>query len=337
MASVAVDRDAEWTATADPAERTRRLDTLRIRLADAATTASTMASAADRTAIETAQDSVGALAVVDPSSLDALELRSWLEGIEGIRRSVDAIGVAATGAIDRANTFGAQGFFSARSAVKHMCRLSGPEAHRRVRVARLHAALPDWREAHAAGRVGIAHTELMARVTANPDIPAWPLDRDAPQLLDDAIRLPYDEFERRARTWEALADADGDRSRNERRISRRHVQVRSLPEGGGHAPAACPTSTAPSSTPSSPGSSRPSGRPTGPRPAAASVTTPRFGPSNEPRPTGEPTHCSPWPAQLHRRRRDRTGRAPPSTCSSTEQRSTRTSPANVAIPPTTAT
>ena len=55
--------------------------------------------------------------------------------------------VAAAGAIDRSNPFRDQGFFSAKTVIKHMCKLSGPEAHRRVQTARLHEALPDW--AHA--------------------------------------------------------------------------------------------------------------------------------------------------------------------------------------------
>ncbi|HUS43871.1 MAG TPA: hypothetical protein VMY16_14500 [Ilumatobacteraceae bacterium] len=34
--------------------------------------------------------------------------------------------------------------------------LSGPEAHRRVQTARLHEALPEWADAEADGRVGVA-------------------------------------------------------------------------------------------------------------------------------------------------------------------------------------
>ena len=54
----------------------------------------------------------------------------------------------------------------------------------------------------------------------------------APALLDDAIGLSFDEFERRARTWEALADPDGDRDRNQRAHANRDVRIRPRPEGG---------------------------------------------------------------------------------------------------------
>ena len=90
----------------------------------------------------------------------------------GTATQVEAAAVAAAGAIDRSNPFREQGFFSAKTVIKHMCKLSGPEAHRRVQTARLHDALPDWAQAEADGQVGVAHTELMARIAANPRIPA---------------------------------------------------------------------------------------------------------------------------------------------------------------------
>jgi hypothetical protein len=206
------------------------LQQVRLRLVEEETTRPATDTAA--AVIGAADRAVDALHEVDPSALDGTELRSWLEGLERLRRSIDAAAIAATGAIDRSNPFRAQGFLSAKSAIKHMCRLSGPEAHRRVQAARLHEALPAWAEAAADGKVGVAQTRLMARIAANPDISAGLLERDAPALLDDAERLPHDEFERRARTWESLADADGADRAHERRTARRNVEVRPQPGGG---------------------------------------------------------------------------------------------------------
>lgn len=175
---------------------------------------------------------VATLHDVDPTTLDAVTMRAWLEGIEQVRRTVEAAAIAAAGAIDRSNPFRGQGFFSAKSAVKHMCKLSGAEAHRRVQTARLHAGLPEWGQCEADGRVGVAQSELMARVAANPRLPADVVERDSPTLLDDAVNLSFDHFERNVRTWEALADPDGDRARNERQHANRDVQLRPRPEGG---------------------------------------------------------------------------------------------------------
>lgn len=212
------------------AERLAGLERARLRLVDERDGRTPAENAAD--VLDGAERAIAELTDIDPSGLDAAELRAWMEGVERLRRTVEAVAAATAAAIERSNPFRAQGFFSTKSVVKHVCRLSGPDAHRRVQVARLHGALPDWAEAQADGAVGVAQTQLMARIASNPDIPATVLERDAPRLLDDAIRLPHDEFERRARTWEALADADGDRMRNERRIARRDVMIRSNPDGG---------------------------------------------------------------------------------------------------------
>ncbi len=81
--------------------------------------------------------------------------------------------------------------------------------------------LGEWAQAARAGAVGVAQSEAMARVTANPRIDPDVLARDAGMLLDDAINLPYVEFERNLRTWEARADPVGDHTRNERAHQRR--------------------------------------------------------------------------------------------------------------------
>jgi hypothetical protein len=220
-----VDEDVEPdTATADAIGR---VEALRSQLAATFDDRPAAGGVVDRAAAATA-----ALHDVDPAAFDAVEMRAWLEGVERTRRSVEAAAVAAARAVDRSNPFREQGFFTAKSVVKHMCRLSGPEAHRRVQTARLHAGLPAWDDAEVDGQVGVAQSELMARVVANPRVPAEIVERDSPALLDDAIELSYDDFERHVRTWEALADPDGDRARNDRQHANRDVRLRPRPEGG---------------------------------------------------------------------------------------------------------
>ncbi len=208
----------------------QRLDAIRLRLVESIESAPVGELAAG--AVRRATTAVVALGDIDCSTMDAGELRGWLEGIEQLRRSIEATTVAAAGAVDRRNPFRGQGFFSAKTVIKHMCRLSGPEAHRRVQTARFHEALPDWATAEADGVVGVAQCELMARIAANPRLESAVLERDAPALLDDAIKQSFDEFERRARTWEALADPAGDLARNERQKANRDVMLRPRPDGG---------------------------------------------------------------------------------------------------------
>ncbi len=219
-----LDRAGEHSGTSSSLER---LEALRSRLA-----ATIDDAPAPTEVVERAAAATGGLHDVDPSGFDAVTMRQWLDGVEQVRRTVEAAAVAAAGAIDRSNPFRHQGFFSAKTAIKHMCALSGPEAHRRVQTARLHAGLSSWAQAEADGSVGVAQSELMARVVANPRLPADIVERDSAALLEDAIEQSYDEFERRVRTWEALADPDGDRAKNDRQHLDRDVRMRARPEGG---------------------------------------------------------------------------------------------------------
>ena len=179
-----------------------------------------------------AVNTVEALADLDPRQLDPAELTQWAEGIERVRRMAEAAAVAVAGHVDRDNPFRDDGFFSGKAWLRHRLQLSGPEAHRRVQSARMHRRLDDWAEAEQVGGVGVAQSELMGRVAANPRIDDEVLQRDSSMLLEDATTLPFDDFERNVRMWEALADADGDRARNERRKAERHVAIRPRPQGG---------------------------------------------------------------------------------------------------------
>lgn len=106
-----------------------RVEAIRLRLVSSMVEVSAAERA--RLAVTRASAALAGLFDVDVASLDAVELRSWLEEVEGLRRVVEAAAVAAAGAVDRSNPFRAQGFLSTKTVVKHMCRLSGPEAHRR--------------------------------------------------------------------------------------------------------------------------------------------------------------------------------------------------------------
>jgi hypothetical protein len=208
----------------------RRLEAWRLRLVtDVGKTPPQVVAAG---ALDRARQALAGLGNVDVDALSAADLRCWMESVEALRRTIDSTAVAAVGVVDRSNPFRPQGWSCAKTVVQHVCGLSGPEAHRRVQTARLHAALPDWAHAEAEGLVGVAQCRLMARIAANPRIPAAVLERDSPSLLDDAIGASFAEFELRARTWEALADPAGDRARHERLHADRSVRIRPRPEGG---------------------------------------------------------------------------------------------------------
>jgi hypothetical protein len=86
-----------------------RLDAIRLRLVESIETEPAAELAAG--AVRRATAAVVALGDVDCSALDAGELRAWLEGVEELRRSIDATTVATAGTVDRHNPFRSQGLF----------------------------------------------------------------------------------------------------------------------------------------------------------------------------------------------------------------------------------
>ena len=179
-----------------------------------------------------AVDAITTLNSIDAVTADAQVLDQLVGGVEQLRRMTDTVATDVAAVVDARTPFRSQGYLNARTYLKQRCQLSGPETHRRLQTARMRDRLPEWRTAAQRGTVGVAQSEAMARVAANPRIDAEILQRDAGLLLDDAIALPYVEFERNLRTWEALADPDGDDARNERARARRDVDLRPRPDGG---------------------------------------------------------------------------------------------------------
>ncbi len=183
-------------------------------------------------AVSAAVAGIALLGSIDPVVLGSPLLAELAEGVEQVRRMADAAATAVAGSIDHRNPFRTQGYFSAKTFLKQRAQLSGPEAFRRIQTARMRDRLAEWADAARRGAVGIAQSEAMGRVAANPRIEAQVLARDAGMLLDDAMSLPFEDFERNLRTWEALADPVGDDARNERARARRTFDLHPRPDGG---------------------------------------------------------------------------------------------------------
>jgi hypothetical protein len=183
-------------------------------------------------AIAAAVATIGALGAVDVSTMEPQDLAELVAGVEQVRRMVDAAATDVACAIDERTPFTSQGYFNVATFLKQRAQLSGPEAYRRIQTARMRDRLPEWAGAARRGTVGVAQSEAMGRVAANPRIDPEVLARDAGMLLDDAVNLPYVEFERNLRMWEALADPVGDDARNEHARERRVFNLLPRPDGG---------------------------------------------------------------------------------------------------------
>lgn len=182
--------------------------------------------------VEHCSRGLAVLEAVDPDGFDAETVTVWAMGVERLRRQIDGVGVAVADHVDAARPFVGHGFFTAKAWLKHTLQLSGAEAHARVQEARLRRVAKVWNNALAAGLVGVAQTRVMARIAANPRIAPDVLVDGVWNLMADAMDVSFEEFERLALTWEALADPIGAVERAERNRVRRVAVMRQMSEGG---------------------------------------------------------------------------------------------------------
>jgi hypothetical protein len=182
--------------------------------------------------VEQCAQGLAVLERIDPSRFDAAGTAAWAVGVEQLRRQSEAAATAVAQHLHDGQPFRDQGFFTAKAWMKHHLQLSGAEAHGRVQQAQLRRVAQVWNNALGGGQVGVAQTRLMARIAANPRIPAEVLAAGVWQLMSDAMDVSYDEFERRALAWEALADPVGTAEKAERARERRAATLHPSPDGG---------------------------------------------------------------------------------------------------------
>ena len=102
---------------------------------------------------------------LDPA--DESEALALVNQLETIGRKVAAAQVEALDVIDRRGLHRADGHFSAKVMVRHVAKLSAPEAAARARVAKALRDLPAVRDAYRRGEVGTCQVRRLARAHAN--------------------------------------------------------------------------------------------------------------------------------------------------------------------------
>lgn len=171
---------------------------------------------------------ITALAAVDAAELLPAQQLALLEEIEPLRRRLDHVTDRATGAVDASGAYGIDGHRTPKAAVKARCRVSGPEAHGRVRSQRVLRKMPAVSAAQASGAVPTENVRAIARTMSNPRV------ADLASLVDDvfaeqaAAQTP-EEFRAWLRDWERLADVDGAEQEAEANHERRNFSLLESP------------------------------------------------------------------------------------------------------------
>ena len=116
---------------------------------------------------------VSALAAEPMGVLSGQELLELVRGLEVVRRRLDAVTDRLAGVVDASGAHGVDGHSSAKAALVHVGRLSGAEAHARVRTARVLSRLPAVAAAYAAGAIPSGHVRAIVRVVSNPRVASY--------------------------------------------------------------------------------------------------------------------------------------------------------------------
>ena len=157
------------------------------------------------------------------------ETRALVTELEVAARRIDATRVTMLGHVNRSGLHHVDGHASPKVMVRHVCRLSAPEAARRDRQERALRHLALLADAYRAGAVGAEQVDLVARVYSNPRV------RDAlaefqPDLLVLATECEYPVFEHVLRQWERLVDTDGPEPKADDAHRTRHLSLSQDPE-----------------------------------------------------------------------------------------------------------
>ena len=159
-------------------------------------------------ALDALEAEISSLQRVEFDVLGPAEELASIRRLEVLRRRLDHATDRAAGHLDQSCAFSLDGHRNARSALKHLGRLSGGEAHGRVQTARALRELPAVEAAYASGSIPTGHVRAIARVVANPRVSEFVPIAD-PIFAEQASTQPYDDFCSWLRQWQALADADG--------------------------------------------------------------------------------------------------------------------------------
>ena len=175
-------------------------------------------------ALKALEAAVGMVQAVDLDGLSPKEELALVGRLEKLRRRLDHGTDRTVAHLDASAAFSLDGHKTAKGALKAIGRLSGSEAHGRVRTSRALPRLPLVEAAYARGEIPTEHVRAMARTVSNPRVAEWVADAD-PIFAHHATVLGYDDFVAALRQWEALADADGADQSAERCHERRNASL----------------------------------------------------------------------------------------------------------------
>ncbi|MDE0803482.1 MAG: DUF222 domain-containing protein [Acidimicrobiales bacterium] len=183
-----------------------------------------LAGTAAGAALDGVSVAVDALADVDLDSLTPAQQLAAIQVLETHHRRLDRQTDRVAGTVDSSGAYGIDGHRSAKAAVKARCRVTGPEAHARLRNERMLRTMPAVAAAYAGGDIPSESVRSIARTLANPRVADFGPFVDE-VFAEQATVLSADEFRGWLRDWVSVADVDGAEQAAEANHQRRNCSL----------------------------------------------------------------------------------------------------------------
>jgi len=176
--------------------------------------------------VDEADEAIDGLVAVDLSSLSAEALAAWTIEVHRLQQRLDAVACAATAAFDRHGD--PQGAIGAAAWVAWKCRVPKGQAKAEVANGRALRRMPAATLAFQAGAIGRDQVRVLA--AAQRSAPEAFAAKEC-ELVEDAMRLRFEAFERRVRCFRLEHDRDGEDRRGAEAIERRGAWASKTFEG----------------------------------------------------------------------------------------------------------
>ena len=167
--------------------------------------------------------SVAALSAEDRTHWTAASKSELLIELLETRERLDAEILRLTGEWERDRAWEIDGSLSSRAWLTRNTPLAGGEAQRLVRNARIVAEHEPVATSLANAEITTQHVAAMGRVMSGERLPL--LDEHAPVLVDQAGKLPVDDFTKVMRHWASLADDELAKEEFSEKWERRHLHA----------------------------------------------------------------------------------------------------------------
>jgi len=146
------------------------------------------------------------------------------QALEQAHRRLGAARIDTLARIEAEHLHRIDGHRSVKAHARHVLKISPEEASRQAKAARALRELPDVASALRAGRIGLDHVQIIARVHANPRIKdKVPAEQE--KLLRWADEKSFDDFKLKVLDWERATDLDGGFKDNKRKHDNRNVRL----------------------------------------------------------------------------------------------------------------